>query len=1604
MCANHEFYSQPTRAHTVRQVIDLDPEFVYLVYNCFYMRDICKNADNYFRTGRGQIHPESGLPSYVFGYDFNTGKNSHFRSTQRRDQSCPGNWKDVHVCPEPDQRVVMRNDGPWHHNDLEPGTTKNEIRHLRGPNNQIMAQSNLIFTCDEFPAATWVQGGNGEDGTTPSQTRCAAFRCAKGYKAEQNWQATAHGALRRALNDYIKKRIKTDPTQFKDFKINEDVVLFGFVRINVPDGNAAQIWSYDNLATSALAPIDGIKYITQAKKRFEGAVNGTSHRWPAEVDVEKLQALIKSGQGSRFIVPANDSLHSWSNSTDTTFRLPTMNGLENQFLWNFADDDHDSRDTDEVANIGREREKPVDIIEHPSVLRRKFGPTVHAITPLIKNATAKDVSDARLIVKNAIAESSKLNKARLAKPLRNLYGSRRGPMLGGSRIVVSNGSIATQLEQGLPPLLQITDRIAAAAALVAEADADVAFGNVTKRAVAATGTYWMGSLSRKGTVPWGNDPSYKVFRNVLDYGAVGDGITDDTKAITRAMSNGTRCGEKCNGSTTKNAIVYFPPGTYLISTTIAMPFGTQVIGDVKNRPRLLAAKSFIGLGVLSTDEYTGGNGGAEQYYINTANFYRQIRNIIIDITQAQGKQISCLHYQVAQATSLQNVELVAAAGASSDQIGMYAENGSGGQISDVTFTGGAIGLYGGNQQFTAQRLTFVGCAIGVHVIWDWGWVWKSITMTNVKVGFKLVSEDGSGNIGSASFLDSSFNNVGTAILIAPPSSKPATGSTGVILENVKLSGVTTAVADTAGKTLLGGSSTGLVVDHWVLGPVYEGSTTSRSFSSGAKVGNYRRHPTLIDAKGSYFERAKPQYEDRPLSDFLHVKDMGAVGDGVTDDTEAVQKALYASIGKVLFIDAGSYILTSTVMIPPGVKIVGETWSQLVASGAFFEDAAKPKALLKVGNPGDVGDVEMQDLLFTTRGATAGLILVQWNIKAANPGSAGLWDCHARIGGATGTKLTPAECPPVFTGIDKACSAGSLMMHLTSSGSGYFENMWLWGADHMLDDPDLASPSNDMIQTSVYIARGFLIESTHATWLYATASEHAIFYQYNFHGAKNIFAGMLQTESPYFQPSPPPPAPFAAAIGVFAGDPDYKCIASNAFSGCDESWSTIITKSANIFIAGAGLYSWFSSYSQSCIDTQACQKALLLLDSNFANVRIQNLITIGAKYMAVMNGKGISALENLNVATHPEWSQISVLDVTSSGAQFSDLIWIDPSIWKMDKPQFTCVPPCYVKLPPWTGATSTLDYPLVTVSDGTWTSTVTQPPLTISQWVFEVVTITQANSNNMEKRQQNLDQIWPILAATPNWPGFMYEGLDGLSTTTVPNMAYPTPPPFAPDTPPPTGSWPASGVMPILGTIDQPITDECSYFDFNCDQFYPLVFDPSGLSVSLQDFDDVGENGDDDLITCPLTETSSSSTTRTTRTTSKATESTTATISVEIPEPSPLEHGKTEDNKKKCHNSGMKTSHLRLDNAASSFCKDIAKDVLKAPYKRTMRYEQPGGNTAIMVSLKILKECEWPYNYDQCKKYLAVPVDSCNCQGYDSKQGGTVSNNCYTWRMDPEYIP
>jgi len=68
-----------------------------------------------------------------------------------------------------------------------------------------------------------------------------------------------------------------------------------------------------------------------------------------------------------------------------------------------------------------------------------------------------------------------------------------------------------------------------------------------------------------------------------------------------------------------------------------------------------------------------------------------------------------------------------------------------------------------------------------------------------------------------------------------------------------------------------------------------------------------------------------------LDDFASVKDFGAKGDGATDDTEAINRALYElfsrqknpQVRRSLFFPAGVYKTSDTILVPPYAKIYGE---------------------------------------------------------------------------------------------------------------------------------------------------------------------------------------------------------------------------------------------------------------------------------------------------------------------------------------------------------------------------------------------------------------------------------------------------------------------------------------------------------------------------------------------------------------------------------------------------------------------------------------------------------------------------------------------------------
>jgi glucan 1,3-beta-glucosidase len=529
-----------------------------------------------------------------------------------------------------------------------------------------------------------------------------------------------------------------------------------------------------------------------------------------------------------------------------------------------------------------------------------------------------------------------------------------------------------------------------------------------------------------------------------------------------------------------------------------------------------------------------------------------------------------------------------------------------------------------------RNLTFFNTVTAISLGFDWGWTFKGISINNCQVGIDMsaVSDTGALNVGSAILIDSEINNTPVGVLMARSPSSTPVGGDSLILENVSLNNVATAVEGPGGSVALEGTSGQMTIAAWGQGNSYIPSQSSSNVPVGPNsfqgVIPANSRPASLTAGGDYYERSKPQYELYPSSQFLSVRDAGAIGDGVTDDSAALINVLAtaASQGKIVFFDAGDYLVTETIYVPAGSKITGESYPVILSSGSFFADMTNPQPVVQVGKSGETGTVEWSDMIVSSKGAQAGAILIEWNLAAPTSTPAGMWDVHTRVGGFVGSDLQLAQCPTtpntqitLASQLPQGCIAAFMSMHVTTTATGlYMENCWLWTADHDVDDPDLT-------RISIYSGRGLLIESIEGgIWLYGTAVEHHTLYQYQLSATSNIFMGFIQTETAYYQPNPDATLPFTQNSAY--NDP----MIAPGGSGL----ALRVVDSDNILVYGAGLYSFFSNYDTTCSDPgsgENCQSEIFSIEDSFIDVYTLN--TVGVTNMVTFNENPIATYTENN---------------------------------------------------------------------------------------------------------------------------------------------------------------------------------------------------------------------------------------------------------------------------------------------------------------------------------------------------------------------------------------
>ena len=434
-----------------------------------------------------------------------------------------------------------------------------------------------------------------------------------------------------------------------------------------------------------------------------------------------------------------------------------------------------------------------------------------------------------------------------------------------------------------------------------------------------------------------DDPKAVVVR------ARGDGVADDSAAIQQAIDSAANKGE--------GGLVFLPSGRYRITRSILIPLAVRVYGVGKTRPVFVLAPSTPGYqkGVANMVIFTGG----DQYTVgkvpmpvpgevpftgkvrdaNSGTFYSALSNVDFEIGDGN-PAAAAVRMHAAQHSNLSHIDFRIGSGlAGVHQVGNVAY--------DLRFFGGRYGILAEKTspawQFTLLDASFDGqrdAAIREHE--------ASLTLVNTDIRNTPVGIDIDRGYGDWLWgKDVRFENVSKSALVISNEDNVYTqvGFEGASARNVP----TWARFRDSGKTLAGGGRA-YRVDAFNYGLTLQDMGTPGRFATNYKT----------SALGGAGAPAKALRALPPSAQWANVRSLGARGDGKTDDTAAIQKAIDGN--RVVYLPLGFYLVNDTIRLKPDTVLVGlhPGLTQLVLPNGSpaFQGVAGPKALLESARGGD----------------------------------------------------------------------------------------------------------------------------------------------------------------------------------------------------------------------------------------------------------------------------------------------------------------------------------------------------------------------------------------------------------------------------------------------------------------------------------------------------------------------------------------------------------------------------------------------------------------------------------------------------------------------------
>ena len=528
------------------------------------------------------------------------------------------------------------------------------------------------------------------------------------------------------------------------------------------------------------------------------------------------------------------------------------------------------------------------------------------------------------------------------------------------------------------------------------------------RAAAAppTDTSWYGRASH---------PS-PAWRSVAAFGAVGDGVHDDTRAIQAALD-----AARGDSGAKAPAVVYVPPGDYLISDTLRVWGFTTLRGCSTSPPTLRLAPAAPGFGnvsalrpLLASTSGWGVNltAGLPPWWHNTLPsnflFYQQVHALSLDVSAAGNDGAVALYWCVAQQTSVRDVRITvggAFSGIDMCQLPGYAPapgggSGGGGSIEDVSVSGGAYGIRGMASQYAFRGLRLAGARVAALALLDFVWTFAFVDVAIADTPAALVTRGlGDRHSTLVALVDAVLANItGPAALVLGGAGTPT------FLQNVTLRGSAACTAVVANATSAGaldavwlaadggggGGGGATLVERWV-GWLDDGAPGVGNFVGGARSPESRT--ALPGApRAPLASLARPWLDDLAAPPCNAVTDCGARGDGASDDTAALQRCLDAC--EAVYLPFGVFLVTDTLNLSARTALTGEMLSniRLAPHAPGFGAAGAPRALLDT--PDDAAArVRITDVSLGAGAGNAGAVLLRW--RAGGAGS-GLWDVNVNI--------------------------------------------------------------------------------------------------------------------------------------------------------------------------------------------------------------------------------------------------------------------------------------------------------------------------------------------------------------------------------------------------------------------------------------------------------------------------------------------------------------------------------------------------------------------------------------------------------------------------------